>query len=149
MVQDANAFSKCKDVVLTVDARTATTHMEKKSLPHFQHKAEKEENMTLRQKVTSSEFMGNHGEQLPRGKCSDYEWLILQQIVQSHVAFGEQEPDYDKICQIFLSVMNFTGNTNICTQKISKIRAMIKNIMSKRNFTLALFQREMENCWLN
>lgn len=99
---------------------------------------------------TSSEFVDNHGEQLPHGKWSDFERFILQQIVQNRVAFGEQEPDYDKICQEFLSVMTHSGNTSTTTtQTTPRIKAMAKNILSQRNLTLTLLQREMENSLLN
>ena len=119
--------------------------MEKEWLTKLKRLAESEENTTTPPKppVTSLQIMG---EEFPRNLWNDYDNLILQ-IVYSQVAFGEQEPDYDRLYETFLFVFKLTGSTNTSVQSKDKVTRIIKNILVQRKLVISSLQREMERSW--
>jgi hypothetical protein len=96
---------------------------------------------------TSGDFFADHGEEFPRNLWNDYDHFILQQIVYSQVAFGEQEPDYDRLYETFLFVFKLTGSTTTSVQSKDKVTRIIKNILAQRKLVLSSLQREMERSW--
>ena len=62
---------------------------------------------------------------------NDYDSFILQQIVYSHVTFGEQEPDYDRLYETFLFVLKLTGSTQTSVQDM--VIKIIKTFLHKEN----------------
>ena len=58
---------------------------------------------------------------------NDYDHFILQQIVYSHVTFGEQEPDYDRLYEAFLFVLKLTvsAQTNVQDMVIKIIKTFL------------------------
>ena len=98
---------------------------------------------------TSSDFCADHGEELPHSLWNDFDHFILQQIVYSQVAFGEDEPDYDRVYQAFVFVSKFTNGKKISAQtnKFEKVKRITKTIVEQRKLVLSSLQREMEKNW--
>jgi hypothetical protein len=144
-VLNVNVFREYKVAATNVDARIVITLMEKEWLTKLKRLAESEENTTTPPKppVTSLQIMG---EEFPRNLWNDYDNLILQ-IVYSQVAFGEQEPDYDRLYETFLFVFKLTGSTNTSVQSKDKVTRIIKNILVQRKLVISSLQREMERSW--
>ena len=107
------------------------TLMEKDWLPNSKRSAESEENTTTPPKTS-----GDFSKITARGfltTCmwNDYDHFILQQIVYSHVTFGEQESDYDRLYETFLFVLKLTGSTQTSVQDM--VIKTIKTFLHKEN----------------
>ena len=98
---------------------------------------------------TSSIFCADHGEELPRSLWNDFDNFILQQIVYSQVAFGEDAPDYDRVYQVFVFVSKFTNDkrNSAHTKEFEKVKRITKSIVEQRKLILSSLQREMEKNW--
>ena len=102
---------------------------------------------------TSSTLCTDHGEELPRSlwNGNDFDHFILQQIVYSQVAFGEDAPDYDRVYQVFMFVSKFTNDkrSSAHAKEFEKVKRITKSIVEQRKLVLSSLQREMEKNWLS